>query len=114
MCRWIDVRLLLIAVALLLADRISSQRYALWVLDNADSNFSTAPFDDTLTVLDADGSTFSRTTGINISQGIGGWRNLSVSPDGLCALVAGYDVVFDTTTFSGSYTSIPMPVTFTR
>ena len=59
-----------------------------WILDNADPDYATPPFEDTLTVIQSDGSPINAFTGINIDQSIGGNRQLAVSPDGTYALVS--------------------------
>ena len=65
-----------------------SHEYTVWILDNADPDNTSPPFDDTLTVISSDGSPINTVTGINITQTIGGCRRLAVSPDGAYTLVA--------------------------
>ena len=72
------------------------------VLDNRDSDYKNAPFDDGISVLDAKGSVISQVGGLNVCQNVGGNRAISVSPDGrwfvVCENVGGSLTAYDTAT----------------
>jgi len=59
-----------------------------WVLDDADLDFANSPFTDTLKVLLSDGTTNKIRGDLNITQTIGGWRAITVNPDGQTSWVA--------------------------
>ena len=52
------------------------------VLDNCDSDYKIAPFNDSVFFLNSDGKIINEIGGLNICQNIGGNRAISVSPDG--------------------------------
>ncbi|HNS36945.1 MAG TPA: hypothetical protein PKM01_04125 [Anaerolineaceae bacterium] len=58
-----------------------------WVLDDADPDFSSPPYDDALVVLDSTGAEQTRITGLNMVKPLGGQRLVSVSAMGDYALV---------------------------
>ncbi len=51
-----------------------------WVLHNEDANYTTPPFDDTLSLTDSSGMLITQWTGFNIAQTIGGQREIASSP----------------------------------
>ena len=51
-----------------------------WVLHNEDSDYSTPPFDDTLSLVDSSGQITTQWAGFNIAQTVGGNRAIAVSP----------------------------------
>lgn len=59
----------------------------IWVFDNADSDFTTPPFEDTLTLINDQGNIEQTITGFNFAQTVGGARVISTSPDGSYVLV---------------------------
>ncbi|HOD06299.1 MAG TPA: hypothetical protein PKH92_14735 [Anaerolineaceae bacterium] len=59
----------------------------IWVLDDADPDFSNPPYEDALVVLDSTGAEQTRISGLNMVKPLGGQRLVSVSPAGDFALV---------------------------
>ena len=64
-----------------------TQSKLVWLLDNLDPDYSTPPFDDSVTVMDSGGSTIAAASGFNICQAGGAYRAISVAPQGDYALV---------------------------
>jgi DNA-binding beta-propeller fold protein YncE len=51
-----------------------------WVLHNEDSDYTTPPFDDTLSLVNSSGKITTQWTGFNIAQTVGGHRAIAASP----------------------------------
>ena len=65
---------------------LASTSAQLWVLDNAD--LLTLPYGDTLKAFQSDGTNVLEKGNLNICQTIGGWRAITVNPDGQTCWVA--------------------------
>jgi hypothetical protein len=59
-----------------------------WALHDADPDYRTPPFDDTLQALDAEGNVLVNITGINLCQTIGGWRAITAVDEGRAVLLS--------------------------
>ena len=70
------------------AEKALTELERIWVLDNADPDYQSPPFDDTLTLLDNTGNITKVMRGFNISQTIGNNRPIAASPNGDYVIVA--------------------------
>lgn len=83
------ISLILFLLATLLIDKVEAgspvtdkESPHILVLDNCDSDYKIAPFNDSIIFLNSEGKIINEIGGLNICQNIGGNRAISVSPDG--------------------------------
>jgi hypothetical protein len=85
------------------------------IMEDSDSDFKLAPFEDPVIAYGADGKAVRRVSDLNIAQTVGGCRSLSVAPDGrffvVCENVGNKITAYETATdrrlwsLDGGYTS---------